>query len=175
MNLVDSCHFQKIKHEDFGIIYSEMESAFIKEERRTFEAALAVLDNEKYALYDIIFDEVRVGFISLWELEGCIFIEHFAMREAYRGKGYGSAVLDALKVRYEKIFLEAEPPKNEISRRRIAFYQRCGFVLNDIPYMQPSYHGGEGLRLVIMSYPDVFDNFDKTKKELYSTVYNVDF
>ena len=167
------CKFQKINRGDFKNIYGEMESAFIKEERRTFDDAYAVLDNEKYTLYGIFCGGERVGFISLWTLRNVVFIEHFAIRSEYRNKGYGGAALDALKKCFPKMILEAEPPESEIASRRIAFYQRAGFVLIDGPYMQPSYHGGEGVRLVIMSYPSSLDDFDETVKELYSTVYNV--
>ena len=168
------CDFQKIKKEDFQKIYGEMESAFIKEERRSFDDAYRVLDNEKYTLYDIVCDGEHIGFISLWQLRNMMFIEHFAILEACRGKGYGSVVLEALKDRYENIILEAEPPECSIASRRIAFYERAGFVVNNKPYMQPSYHGAEGVRLVIMSYPSLLRDFDGTVKELYSTVYNLE-
>ena len=39
--------------------------------------------------------------------------------------------------------LEVELPQDEMSRRRIGFYERCGFELCHLPYLQPPYRPGD--------------------------------
>ncbi len=41
------------------------------------------------------------------------------------------------------VLLEVEPPVDEITRRRVAFYQSHGLLLRDeVPYIQPPYSPG---------------------------------
>ncbi len=93
--------------------------------------------------------------------------------EKYRNRGYGSEVLSALKEKYDRLVLETEPPKTEIQKRRIAFYERNGFVQNPQKYIQPAYReNGSGVELVLMSLPQKLDNYDKTVCEIYKDVYS---
>ena len=164
---------EKISYEDFDVIFRQMESNFIPDERREHDSALALLNNEKYTVYHVIDGDVRVGFITVWELKNIYFIEHFVIFEQYRNQGYGAAVLTTVKEKFSKIFLECEPPTFDIAKRRMAFYMRSGFVVNDRPYLQPPYRkDGALVPLVIMSYPMALDDFDGTVDELYRTVYN---
>ena len=54
--------------------------------------------------------------------------------------------------------LEIEPPEDELTCRRLRFYERLGFRANDFPYTHPSYRTGAAAhphRLVVMSHGDV--------------------
>ena len=51
-----------------------------------------------------------------------------------------------------------EPPETELTRRRIGFYERNGFVLNDYDYVQPSLgEGKDPVPLRIMTWPRGMD------------------
>lgn len=68
--------------------------------------------------------------ITVWELNGFRYVEHLATSPAIRNKGYGKLIMEALKKKFSGIIiLEVERPEDEISKRRIEFYKRCGFSL----------------------------------------------
>lgn len=162
----------KINDTEFDLIYKELEKNFIREERRDYCDARATLSDKRYAVYHISNNGDRVGFITLWELSDFIFVEHFVIYEQYRSLGYGGLALSLLKNEFEKIVLEAEPPINYIQKRRIAFYERNGFLINEVSYVQPSYHESEdGVPLMLMSYPSRLENIEKVIFEIYKTVY----
>lgn len=160
---------------DFEIIYAAMTESFVPEEIRDKDKALAVLKEKDYTAYKIIDTSAWVGFITVWELAEAAFIEHFVIFPEFRGRGFGGEVLTLMKKKYRAMVLEVEPPTDEIKKRRISFYKRCGFFVNDYYYLQPSYRkGGEGVELILMSYPALLESCDAAKRELYSRVYKED-
>ena len=81
-----------------------------------------------------------LGLLTTWHFEEFIYIEHFAIDPTLRSQGYGSEALKAFIHEHGKpIVLEAEPPTEALSIRRIKFYERIGLTLYDFPYMQPAY------------------------------------
>ena len=162
----------KAEREDFHLIYSEMEKSFIRDEIRDRDEALDTLNDEKYSIYHVVDGDTRVGFMTVWELSGFAFLEHFVTYEFFRNKGYGHRALSLLKEKFESIILEAEPPHEDIQKRRISFYERNGFIKNDFPYIQPPYRASDtGVRLILMSYPLSLCDPDPYVKEIYKNVY----
>jgi hypothetical protein len=165
---------KKITPSDFPFIYNEMEKSFVKEEIRDFDDAKEVLENPLYEIFHISEKNENVGFITLWKLSEFYFVEHFVIFEKHRNCGFGKKAIELVCTKYEKVFLEAEPPCTDIASRRIKFYERCGFVQNGFPYMQPSYRkGGNGVELVILSYKERLSQPESTIEELYNKVYGV--
>ncbi len=88
-----------------------------------------------------------------------------------RNGAYGSRTVELIKSTYNKpVILESEHGVTDIQKRRLGFYERLGFKINDYDYIQPSYHGGEGVPLKILSYPALlskteFEEFVKITKE----------
>ena len=157
---------------EFDLIYKELEKNFIREERRDYYEARATLSDKSYTVYHIANNGERVGFITLWELSDFIFVEHFVIYEQYRSLGYGGLTLSLLRNEFESIVLEAEPPIDDIQKRRIAFYERNGFSINEVSYIQPSYHeSGDEVPLMLMSYPSKLKDTEKVISEIYKTVY----
>ena len=75
-----------------------------------------------------------------------------------------------------RICLEVEFPDNEISRRRIGFYERNGFVLNNYPYIQPPISEGRNpvpLKIMTTDKGITEEQFNKIRALLYKYVYNV--
>ncbi|MBQ8364995.1 MAG: GNAT family N-acetyltransferase [Bacteroidaceae bacterium] len=116
-----------------------------------------------------------VGFISYWELGGYCYVEHLATLPTVRGGGYGSAILEELKKRAQRIVLEVEEPTDEITTRRINFYRRAGFEICPLQYMQPPYRKGDGtlpMRLMFHGCNADSENFNRAKEIIYNNIYN---
>ncbi len=81
-----------------------------------------------------------VGFISYWEFDSYIYIEHFAIDNLLRGKGYGSRVLKTfVEQKGKTVLLEIDPIVDEVSAARLRFYSHCGFQTNPFPHCHPAY------------------------------------
>ena len=160
-----------ITEERFDLVFSKMTAAFPYEERRGVSDQKECLNNNFFKFLEIFDNEIDVGFITIWDFSEFAFIEHLAIDEEKRAGGYGSKTIELVKEAYKKpIILEAEAPETEQQIKRIRFYDRLGFKMNSYDYEQPSYHGGEGVPLKILSYPellsqDEFDLFIKKTRE----------
>ncbi|MBR4855663.1 MAG: GNAT family N-acetyltransferase [Bacteroidaceae bacterium] len=100
-----------------------------------------------------------VGLLTYWFFDDFVYIEHFAISEAERGKGYGS---EAMKLFIEQIelpvILEAEMPhhSNDLPNRRIKFYKRLGFRVCSMQYKQPPYRcTDKWVPMKILKYGDM--------------------
>ena len=163
---------RKATVEDFDIILSEIDKNFIYEERRDSEKERELLSLGALDAY--VFSKGEdVGFITAWHFSDFVFFEHFVIFEKHRNRGYGTEVLSCLTADFKRMILEAEPGENELKRRRLAFYKRAGFIENDFDYIQPSYHGGEGVMLRLLSYPEKVHDQEETVSQIYKTVYNI--
>ena len=165
---------------DFEAIARLLEYSFPPTERRTKEDQRALFDTEaSYRVYGIPNEQGAGinGLLAVWELDEIIFLEHFAVDPALRGQGLGSRMLQELVHMTNKpVCLEVEPPETEIARRRIAFYQRNGFFLNEYPYVQPALANGQPpIPLLLMTHGRALTaaEFTKIRDLLYREVYHV--
>lgn len=166
--------FESVNEKTFSAVYEKMSAAFPYEERRDYIDQEECLNDDRFDFFEICCDDNTVGFISLWNLNGFVFIEHIAIDPDKRSGGFGSMAIEHVKQLYKKtVILEAEAPETEQQIKRIKFYDRLGFKVNNFPYEQPSYHAGAGVPLLILSYPnllgeDEFRKFiDETRKSAY--------
>lgn len=163
---------------DFDAVFDIMCEAFPYDERRAKEAEYALLSNPDFCIYVYKDDEIGniKGFISIYDFQEFCFLEHFAIAKEYRGHGIGSKILSEISALYNNIVFEVEPPTTDQAVKRIAFYERNGFVLNDYPYIQPPICEGRAqVPLMIMSSNALdTDTYEKAKSTLYSKVYHVD-
>lgn len=166
---------KKLKRQDFDKVFELLENSFPADEYRTYEEQKAILDNELYSIYALYDGEKLKAFISVWEFEKFAYVEHFAVSPKYRNSGLGAKMLNELITRSQKsICLEVEPPENETARRRINFYLRNGFYLNDYPYIQPPMSKGKNaVPLLIMTSGGKVGRavFDMMKATFYEKVY----
>ena len=96
-----------------------------------------------------------VGFITSWDFGKFAYVEHFAVSPAMRNHGCGTQVLKAwLEAKGKPVVLEVELPADDLTRRRVGFYERNGFVLHkDFDYLQPPYKPGDDeLPLKLMTH-----------------------
>lgn len=161
---------QRINETDFPEIYRIMQASFSDDEYRPYDEQLALFEEPEYRIY-----YMPAGFLAVWEFESFIYIEHFAVDPALRNSGTGSAMLQELVKQYQKpICLEVELPEDELTRRRIGFYERNGFVFNEYPYIQPPISKGKSpVPLRIMTYGEAItrETFEAMKNVLYRSVY----
>ena len=161
---------QRINETNFPEIYRIMQASFSDDEYRPYDEQLALFEEPEYRIY-----YMPAGFLAVWEFESFIYIEHFAVDPALRNSGTGSAMLQELVKQYQKpICQEVELPEDELTRRRIGFYERNGFVFNEYPYIQPPISKGKSpVPLRIMTYGEAItrETFEAIKNVLYRSVY----
>lgn len=92
-------------------------------------------------------DTIFVGFSIMMTYYDMTHILYFCIEEALRGKGYGSAALNAMSDYYrgKRIMADLEDPLEktenlEERKRRIHFYEKNGYILSDVHYIWENEH-----------------------------------
>lgn len=164
-------------HEHYPFMEELMQTAFPSQERRDTELQRTYTDNQSRFHNNVLLDNgTPIGLLTYWDFDTFLYIEHFAISSERRNKGYGQQALATLKAKQEgMIVLEVEEPIDEITRRRVIFYQRQGFILQNYPYEQPPYRDGdEWFPMKIMSFQTedfTEDTFLQVKSTIYQEVY----
>jgi ribosomal protein S18 acetylase RimI-like enzyme len=168
--------FRNINKNEFSDVYRLMQISFPPAEFRTYDEELALFNRSNYKVLVIEVDGVIQAFIAEWILKDIHFIEQFAVSPDVRGQGLGTEIMrEYLNQIKTSVVIEVEAHDTLIAKRRIAFYERLGFVLSDIGYTQPLLHkNSTNVMLRLMHYPAGIS--DKTlyeaKREIFQTVYN---
>lgn len=122
----DDIHMSKIKE-----LYH---TAFPASERIPFRLALLLAKKDFAEFLNIYDGDLWVGIIFLATDKDLTAVLYFAVAEAVRSKGYGGAILEAVRQRYSKnrilLFIEVLDPKAENYDQRVRrkrFYQRNGY------------------------------------------------
>lgn len=141
---------------EFWDIYS---TSFPLTERRVSNQQTEVFKKQEYQVDIYLSDNHVVGFIAFWTTTDFIYIEHLAIAPEVRSMGFGSAILKPFIEREPiPVILEIEPIINDLTRRRLKFYESLGFVQNEHLHYQPPYHtSDQPLHLVILTYPNQID------------------
>lgn len=167
---------EMLRDKDFDKLYQLMEESFPEDEYRFYAEQKQLLSHPLYSIYTVYGKQRNMkAFIAVWEFEEFVYVEHFAVNPSCRNKGLGESVLRELtKSTNKMICLEVELPGNEMSCRRIRFYERNKFHLNEYPYMQPPMSAGKkAIPLRIMTSDKGIDEemFQIIKGTLYKNVY----
>ncbi len=139
------------------------EESFPADERRRFDDLLKLLPCPDMHLCALVTEGQLVGFMIYWQWDAVLFVEHFAIDPAQRGKQLGQQALEQVKriKNSSIILLEVELPTDDISYRRIQFYERQGFSLNEYAYSQPPYkRGNSAIPMKLMSIPAIATQHD---------------
>ena len=149
----------------FAMLDALYARAFPWHEQRESEAKRQALSHPRYAL-EAWFDEgVFVGLSGCWQFAGYGYIEHLAIDDTLRSRGYGKQLLAQILTRAPLTILEIDPLVDDASVRRKGFYERCGYVANAFAHVHPPYQAANrGHELIVMSYPHAisqseFDSF----------------
>ena len=155
---------------DFWRIYTE---SFPLNERRTPDQQLLIFQKPPYQLNTYLIDDHIVGFIASWCDPEFIFIEHFAISPEFRSKRLGSTVLQQFIDDYKiPVILEIEMPIDELTKRRLKFYELAGFIRNTHQHYMPPYHESDPpLEMEILTFPttvseELYQRFAKFQKEV---------
>ena len=160
----------------FDEVWKLMELSFPSDERWDRVGFLSEYKNPEFR--SLVYHPDKLGgVLNYWDFVSFIYIEHFAVQPYLRGQGIGTALMAELSriADGRMCLLEAEPPQDShIAARRIAFYERLGFLLNGYEYIQPAMGKDEHpLPLVIMSSPEALTEecFIAARDKIYERVY----
>lgn len=175
-------HFERLtdlSDARFAAAHALYKESFPIYEQRTKVQQKRALENEAYH-YNLIYDGGEfVGLMLTWESETFCYIEHFCILKEKRGLGCGSRALALLKKEQgeKKLILEIDPPKDAVSKRRKAFYERSGFSACTFSHVHPPYRKAyAGHALEVLSSPRTLKQaeYEEFNRYLKTTVMEIE-
>lgn len=119
----------------------ELTQAFPPNERKPLADIKALMDQGRYEVWGLFDGETLLGYATLWMEpadRSCILLDYLGVTAARRNGGLGGQIVRMLTDQLagkSLLLIEAErpvegddPAENALRRRRLAFYERCGFV-----------------------------------------------
>lgn len=166
-----------MKNINFKEVFNLMQESFPEVEYRTYENQKKLLKNPNYELLEFRDDFGKLmAFMAVWNLPTFKFIEHLAVSKECRGMGIGSKIMrEFIEKSNSKIILEIEIPKDEITTKRLRFYEKLGFNMNEFEYTQlPLREKAPIIPMAILSYPEKLsrEEFLNIRNILHSGVYS---
>lgn len=132
--------------------------AFPWHEQREADAKLQALHNQNYVLEAWFDDALFIGLSGCWRFADYSYIEHLAIDDTLRSRGYGKQLLAEILKREPLTILEIDPLTSEIAHKRLRFYETMGFYANTWSHSHPTYHQGiADHELIVLSYPQPID------------------
>lgn len=152
----------------WNIFIQLYQSAFPEMERRTESALISMTGNPLMSLNTIDIDHLFAGLFNYWSLGHFFYIEHFAIVPEKRNMGIGNEVLRNFS-KNKTVVLECELPTDDLSKRRILFYQSLGFHIYPFSYSQPPYSSDKPAvpMLLLTNSTDISEH---SYKEISSTI-----
>lgn len=149
--------------------------SFPEWDRRRISSHDRATEDDDFHTYISIDNGHLQGLIFYWEYDSTIYIEHLAINPLMQGRSIGSQIVrDLIEENPDcTVILEIEPPADDLSVRRLGFYERLGFAANGFDYTHPSYSkNGKAHEMKIMSYPKPLsqEEFDRFKEFLATRV-----
>lgn len=167
----------RISKDEFDAAYAIMMASFPPDEYRPKNEQTELFSRKEYQMWGLEENGNLCGFAAVWELGEVTFLEHLAVAETHRSRGLGAKILSELATLAQgRLVLEVELPETELCKRRIGFYERCGFFYNDYDYTQPPISQGKSpVPLRIMSHGNSLTEaeFTQVRDTLYEKVYGV--
>lgn len=159
-------------------VYQLFENSFVPAELRPYQWFVDLYNSNKFKIYIEKQEQTILGAIIVWEFNDFAYLENFAVNQEIRGQGLGGKILEEIKNIYADvtIVLEVEKVYDELSKRRIEFYQRHDFKLNPWIYIQPPLRQeSSDVKLHLMSYLGNLDEerYRNIKETLFETVYKI--
>lgn len=166
---------KQITNQQIKEVYKLFEESFIPAELRPYDLFCPLFEKGEFKIY-VRENQIIEGAMIVWEWNDFIYLENFAVNKNLRGKGIGGTLLEELKqlYPYHSIVLEVEAGKDEVSQKRIQFYQRHQWILNSYGYIQPQLRENvDDVYLYLMSYPHALNEkeFKQIKNDLFKQVY----
>lgn len=161
---------------NFDAVYKILDASFDPSLHRSYEKQKALTENP---LFNVITKEENgktIGFITYWNFDSFIYIEHLAIEEGLRGNGLGGRLIKEVSELGKPLVLEVEPPETEMDKRRVKFYERLGLIFHDFEYFQPPYDKKYDFeKLYIMSSKRLDKNeFLNVTQKIFEYAYEID-
>ncbi|MBD8390308.1 GNAT family N-acetyltransferase [Dysgonomonas sp. BGC7] len=173
--------FCRIKGEEdkyYKQFLSVYKSSFPVFEQRSQEQQSAAFKNNSYCLVALVKGDKLASFISYWEFDDYIYIEHLAVNSELRGQNIGSFTLSKFAQNNRKILLlEIDPLVDEVSKRRLCFYKKLGYKVNPYHHHHPAYRQGyDSHELLVLSLSEVLSEnmYNRFYSDLVQVVMNAD-
>lgn len=149
--------FLKISWDDnerWNMVWNLYEESFPIAERRKLEDHKRAFADPRFHPLSVWEEEVLLGIVFYWEWDNYRYIEYLAVSHDLRGSGYGFQIIKHIRDSQHTVILEIDPLENELSVRRLQFYERAGFTLTPYRFMHLPYRlDGVSQELLILSYP----------------------
>lgn len=166
---------EKISLSQFDEVYKLFEESFVLCELRPYEQMKELFKQGMFCIYVKYMQDTLLGAMIVWPFSSFVYIENFAVNSKARGQGIGGMMIEEIKKEYDCLFvLEVEKPFDELSKRRVSFYQKHDYIFNDFNYLQPPLRQEhQDVDLYVMSYPQrICDKqFHQIKQQIFQTVY----
>ncbi|MFZ4511440.1 MAG: GNAT family N-acetyltransferase [Candidatus Nanopelagicales bacterium] len=151
---------------DEALVRALYEESFPASVRAPWSDLVEHRDDERFlVLIDVDATPVGMALIRRLGDTDMAFVRYLAVTADRRDRGLGTQLLAHLRdaLRSEEIsvlLLDVEDPRGEHAeqdRRRIAFYERCGLDLLDVPDYSPPEHGETGEIVPLLLMGEVLD------------------
>ena len=94
---------QRLTKNDFNALFALMEKSFPVDEFRVREQQEALFSDDSYVVYGLKDGNALKAFVSTWQFDDFVFIEHFAVNPLYRNNGLGGKILNDLLKKQKNI------------------------------------------------------------------------
>lgn len=171
---------RRMEHRDEPHLQALYESSFPPAERRPWGDVVALHDGDgRFEVHVLDVGGDVAGMLTEWHFDTLRYVEHFAVLPSMRGGGVGArAISQVLDADMRPVVLEVEIPEgdeDDMTRRRVRFYERCGFMpFPSFRYIQPPYSPGlPSLELMLMASSESV-SLEEATRLLHTHVYGVD-
>lgn len=149
--------FVRIEQKDkekWDKVWELYEKSFPLAERRRLEDHLRAMNDDHFYPMSIWNSNELIGIAFYWQWDNYRYIEYMAVSPELHGQGHGSQIIKHLREAHHTVILEIDPLINELSVRRLQFYERAGFTLTPYRFIHLPYRLGTSTQeLLILSYP----------------------
>lgn len=166
---------------DFGDFTALYEQAFPADERREMADLASITEQcSDFHIVGAFGNNTFLGFFTYWRWDDhrVAYGEHFAIKPEVRCGGIGRRVLEHVLAMAElPMVIEVETEADQLTRRRVAFYEREGFkAWRNVAYVQPPYSPSRNsLPMMLMSHGHMTEDTLKFAARLiHQRVYGVD-
>lgn len=130
------------------------DSAFPEFERRTHAALSETLKQKQFTQEIYVEGDKLLALLSYWTFPKFVFLEYIAVDPSMRGGGIGSKILgDFLaKLGGKTCILEIDPPVDDVSKKRLNFYEKLGFKRTAYTSTQVYLKGNSGQTMELLSH-----------------------
>ena len=142
--------------ERWNKVWDLYEKSFPVAEIRKKDDHLRACSDERFFPLSAWEGQQLIGLMFFWEWDSYRYLEHLAVNPDLRGNGYGSQLVRYLRNSDHTIILEIDPLVNELSVRRLQFYERASYTLTPYRFVHLPYRiDGQEQELLILSYPEM--------------------